>query len=230
MKRAGRNDFSCGELMEALQRGVQLINWCLVGSGRRSSQTSVVGAGTSCRPSCIHADRLSDRFVTDSSASGDARPGSRDRGRHRLCPPSLDPSQRERPVCGWRLLSEGLGRCPRRASSGFHPKRKTPFRVKEEREDGVAFSAPEKPPDARTPAARREGRVAAQCCATTLEEAKAMSTDVYERISSQIANEFESGARLRLKPRNATYAAGRTTHPLHWTSRADFKGVSNAAA
>jgi hypothetical protein len=39
---------------------------------------------------------------------------------------------------GWRLLSEGLGRCPGRASSGFHPKRQTPFRVKEEREDGVA--------------------------------------------------------------------------------------------
>jgi hypothetical protein len=68
---------------------------------------------------------------------------------------------------GWRLLSEGLGRCPRRASSSFHPKRQTPFRVKGEREDGVAFSAPEKPPDACTPAARREGRVAAQCCATT---------------------------------------------------------------
>jgi hypothetical protein len=30
----------------------------------------------------------------------------------------------------------------------------------------VAFSAPEKPPDACTPAARREGWVAAQCCAT----------------------------------------------------------------
>jgi GNAT superfamily N-acetyltransferase len=29
-----------------------------------------------------------------------------------------------------RLLSEGLGRCPRRASSGFHPKRQTPFRGK----------------------------------------------------------------------------------------------------
>ena len=28
-----------------------------------------------------------------------------------------------------------------------------------------------------------------------------MSTYVYERISSQIANEFESGARLRLKQR-----------------------------
>ena len=33
-------------------------------------------------------------------------------------------------VGGWRLLFEGLGRCPRRASSGFHPKRQTPFRVK----------------------------------------------------------------------------------------------------
>jgi hypothetical protein len=91
---------------------------------------------------------------------------------------------------GWRLLSEGLGRCPRRASSGFHPKRQTPFRVKEEREDGVAFSAPEKPLDACTPAARREGRVAAQCCATTRRQ-KAMSTDVYARINSQITNELE---------------------------------------
>jgi hypothetical protein len=102
--------------------------------------------------------------------------------------------------------------------------------VKGEREDGVAFSAPEKPPDACTPAARREGRVAAQGCATTLAEAKAMSTDVYERISSQIANEFESGARPRPKPWNAAYAAGWITHRLRGTSRADVKGVNNAAA
>src|SRR6266436_7850125 len=142
--------------------------------------------------------------------------------------PGFDPSQRERPACGCSLLSEGLGRRPRRASSGFHPKRQTPFRVKEEREDGVAFSAPEKPPDACTPAARREGRVAAQCCATTLAKAKAMSTDVYERICSQIANELESGARPRLKPWNAVYAAGRITHLLRGTSRADVKGVSHA--
>jgi hypothetical protein len=32
-----------------------------------------------------------------------------------------------------------------------------------------------------------------------------MSIDVDERISSQIANEFESGVRLRLKPSNAAY-------------------------
>jgi hypothetical protein len=102
--------------------------------------------------------------------------------------------------------------------------------VKEEREDGVAFSAPEKPPDACTPAARREGRVAAQCCATTLAEAKAMSTDDYDRISSQIANEFESGAHPRLNPWNAERAAGRITHRLRGTSRADVKGVSHAAA
>jgi len=57
-----------------------------------------------------------------------------------------------------------------------------------------------------------------------------MSTDVYERISRQIANEFESGARPRLKPWNAEYASGRMTHPLRGTSRADVKGVSNAAA
>jgi hypothetical protein len=113
---------------------------------------SVIGAGTSCRQSCIYADRLSDQFVTDSGASGDARPGSRDPSRHRLGPPGFDPSQMERPACGWSLLSEGLARCLRRASSGFQPKSQTPFRVKEEREDGVAFSAPEKPPDACTPA------------------------------------------------------------------------------
>jgi hypothetical protein len=163
IERAGYGDFGRGELIEALQRSVQLIDCCLVGSGRRS-QMSVVGSGTSCRQSCIHADRLSDQFVTDLSASGDARPVSRDPSRHRLGPLGFHPSQRERPACGWRLLSEGLGRCPRRASSGFHPKRQTPFRVKEEPEDGVAFSAPEKPPDACTPAARREGRVVAQCC------------------------------------------------------------------
>jgi hypothetical protein len=157
---------------EALQQSFQLIDGCLVGSGRRSSRMSVVGARTSCRQSCIYADRLSDRFVTASDASGDARPGSRDPSRHRLGPPSFHPSQRERSACGWSLLSEGLGRRPRRASSGFHPKRQTPFRVKQEREDGVAFSAPEKPPDACTPAARRQGRVAAQCRATTPAEAK----------------------------------------------------------
>jgi hypothetical protein len=101
--------------------------------------------------------------------------------------------------------------------------------VKEEREDGVAFSAPEKPPDACTPAARREGRVAAQCCATT-QETKAMSIDVYEHIRSQIANEFESGARPGLGPWNAAYAKERITHPLRGTSRADVKGVSHVAA
>jgi hypothetical protein len=101
--------------------------------------------------------------------------------------------------------------------------------VKKEREDGVAFSAPEKPPDACTPAARREGRVAAQVLRNN-PETKAMSTDGYERISSQIANEFESGARSRLKPWNAAYAAGRITHPLRGTRRADVKGVSSAAA
>jgi hypothetical protein len=57
-----------------------------------------------------------------------------------------------------------------------------------------------------------------------------MSTDVYERIISQIANKFESGARIRLKPWNAAYSAGRITHPLRGTSRADVKGVSHAAA
>jgi antirestriction protein ArdC len=61
-------------------------------------------------------------------------------------------------------------------------------------------------------------------------EAKAMSTDVYERISSQITNELESGPRPRLKPRNAEYAAGQITHPLRGTTRADVKGVSHAAA
>jgi antirestriction protein ArdC len=61
-------------------------------------------------------------------------------------------------------------------------------------------------------------------------ETKAMSTDVYESISSQIANEFESGARPPLKPWNVDYTAGRITHRLRGTSRADVKGVSHAAA
>jgi hypothetical protein len=60
-------------------------------------------------------------------------------------------------------------------------------------------------------------------------ETKAMST-VYERISSQIANELESGARSRLKPWNAEYAAGWITHPLRGASRADVIGVSHATA
>ena len=57
-----------------------------------------------------------------------------------------------------------------------------------------------------------------------------MSTDRYERISSQIANDFESGARSRLKPWNGANAKERITHPLRRTSRADVKGVSHAAA
>jgi hypothetical protein len=101
--------------------------------------------------------------------------------------------------------------------------------VKEEREDGVAFSAPEKLPDACTPAARREGKVAAQCCATTHRRQKVMDIDVYERIGSQIANQLESGARLRLKPRNAAYAKERIIHRSRRISRADVRGVSHAA-
>ena len=57
-----------------------------------------------------------------------------------------------------------------------------------------------------------------------------MNTDVYERISNQIANEFESGARSLLKPWSAAYAAGWITHPSRGTSRADVKGVSHATA
>jgi antirestriction protein ArdC len=56
-------------------------------------------------------------------------------------------------------------------------------------------------------------------------EEKAMSTDDYERISNQIANELEGGARSRLKPWNAEYAKERIMHPLRGT-----KGVSHAAA
>ena len=59
-------------------------------------------------------------------------------------------------------------------------------------------------------------------------ETKAMSTDVYER--SQIASEFESGARSRLKSWNAASAKERITHPLRRISGADAKGASNAAA
>jgi antirestriction protein ArdC len=57
-----------------------------------------------------------------------------------------------------------------------------------------------------------------------------MNTDVYERISSQTANELESAARSRLKSWNAAYTAGWITHRLRETSRADVKGVSHAAA
>jgi hypothetical protein len=64
----------------------------------------------------------------------------------------------------------------------------------------------------------------------TLAEKKAMrSTDVYERISSQITNKFQSGVRSRLKPWSAAYAARWITHRLRGTSRADVKGVSHAA-
>jgi antirestriction protein ArdC len=60
-------------------------------------------------------------------------------------------------------------------------------------------------------------------------ETRVMSTDAYKRISSQIANELEGGARFRLKPWNGAYAKERITHPLRGTSRADVKGVSHAA-
>jgi hypothetical protein len=61
-------------------------------------------------------------------------------------------------------------------------------------------------------------------------ETKAMSTDIYERISSQIPNEFESGARSRLKPWNTAYAKERIAHLLRGISRADVRGASHAAA
>ena len=58
-----------------------------------------------------------------------------------------------------------------------------------------------------------------QCRATTLEEAKAKSTDVYERISSQIANQLEGGARppvecrVRFGADHASRAVGRSRRP-----------------
>ena len=57
-----------------------------------------------------------------------------------------------------------------------------------------------------------------------------MSINADKRISSQIANELECGARSQLKPQNAASANERLTHPLRGTSRADVKGVSDAAA
>ena len=57
-----------------------------------------------------------------------------------------------------------------------------------------------------------------------------MSTNVYEHISSQITNEWEGGARSRLKPWNAEYAKERITHLLRGISRADVRGASHAAA
>ena len=59
---------------------------------------------------------------------------------------------------------------------------------------------------------------------------KAMSTEVYERISSHIAKELKSGAPPRLKPWNAASAAERITHCLPGTTRADVKDVNDAAA
>jgi antirestriction protein ArdC len=61
-------------------------------------------------------------------------------------------------------------------------------------------------------------------------KAKVISTDANDRISSQIANELESGARLRLKPQNAESTKDRITHRLRGTSRAKVKGVNDAAA
>ena len=57
-----------------------------------------------------------------------------------------------------------------------------------------------------------------------------MSTDVYERISSQITNKLESGVRIRIEPWNAVYAKERIRHPLRGTSRANVRRVSHAAA
>jgi hypothetical protein len=57
-----------------------------------------------------------------------------------------------------------------------------------------------------------------------------MSIDDCERISSQITNTFESGARPRLKSGNAASAKERITHRLRGTRRADVKGVGRAAA
>lgn len=56
------------------------------------------------------------------------------------------------------LFLRSLGRCPRRTSSGFHPKRQSGFAT--EREDCVAFSAPEHPLSICTPGLRQTGRVA----------------------------------------------------------------------
>ena len=57
-----------------------------------------------------------------------------------------------------------------------------------------------------------------------------MSTDVYERISSQITNKLESGVRIRIEPWNAVYAKERIRHPLRGTNRVDAESVSHAAA
>ena len=61
-------------------------------------------------------------------------------------------------------------------------------------------------------------------------ETKAMSTNVTDRTSSQIAHEFESGASPRPNPWDAESAKERITHPLRGTGMADVKGVSHAAA
>jgi hypothetical protein len=66
----------------------------------------------------------------------------------------------------WCLLSEGSGPPPSAHTKQLPPKETDTVR-RGRREDGVAFSAREKPLDACTPAARREGRVAVQGRATT---------------------------------------------------------------
>ena len=57
-----------------------------------------------------------------------------------------------------------------------------------------------------------------------------MGTDVDERISSQTADAYDSGAGVRLKPWKAAAAKERITHPLRGTSGLGVRGLSNAAA
>jgi hypothetical protein len=135
-------------------------------------------------------------------------------------------SQTERPAFGWSLLSEGLGRCPRRASSGFHPKRQTPFRVKNAKTVLLFRLLRSRLMLAHPLLAARQG------CRAVLRnnpETKAMSNDVDERISSQITNQLESGAR-RLKPWIAKSAKERITHPLARDRQGGRQGVSHARA
>ncbi|WP_456630179.1 DUF3363 domain-containing protein [Bradyrhizobium sp. URHC0002] len=112
LRRSGRRCDAPGSRPSASRRG-----WSeSAGHGdfrlRSTVIADVVGAGTSWRQSCSHADRRSDRVVSNWCAGGgNARPSSPDRSsRHRLGPPGPDRLQRERPSSGRFAMSEdGLG-------------------------------------------------------------------------------------------------------------------------
>src|SRR5450755_21627 len=133
------------------------------------------------------------------------------RTEHVICRCDRHPSQRERPACGWRPFSEGLGRCPRRASSGFHPKRQTPFRVKNAKTVLLFRLLRSRLMLAHPLLAAKAGlpRSAAQQPGEESDEHRRLRTH-----QPSIANELESRASPRPKPWDAESAKEQITHPL----------------